>query len=147
MSDKTEKILMLAALGLGAFFLFSRSAGARVVSRTAPPGYANGTNGNTAPTLVGTGGTQSPWYQLGGLIGSIFRGGSASTGPAGNAPGVSTAPDPNGSNAWNDLINQTQPTYDASPAPLPIPDDSIAANPPGNVDPYAFEAAAWNSGI
>lgn len=27
-----------------------------------------------------------------------------------------------------------------------LPDDSIAANPPGNIDPYDFETATWGYG-
>lgn len=140
MSDKTEKLLLLAALGVGAFlFIRSRASAASNIQTRVPAGYSNGTNGNTAPNLVAQDPRNAAWYTVGSLISNLFKGGSASTA----APGASTAPDPNANPAWNQLMTQTQPTYDPNAAPLPLPDDSIAANPPSNVDPYVYEQTLW----
>lgn len=117
MDDK--KMIIIAVACVGAYLLMQRQRATQ-----GGPGYAvPGRNTPRSPyyptTQPDIAATQAAAYRgLGSLIGGIYNkiGGSAAQG----------AMQPRG-----------------EMGPFSYPDDGIAANPPSNVDPYAYEMSAW----
>lgn len=116
---ETNKLLLLGGLGIAAYLLMTTQARAAQAQQYRVPGQtATGApRYPTAPSVVGA--TEAAAYRdLGSLIGGIYR---RIGGSSAASSGPITAP--------------------------ALPDDSVAGNPPGSVDPYTYELATWGQSL
>lgn len=148
----TQKIALVAAIGLGAYFLLSRTASAQPIGAVRNPNVQPGTVGympypNTATLRAQTDQmNNSALYGIGNLIGGIFGTKGGTTGTA-QTPRQQVAPAVN--EIWNnDLPGQAgygwkyysdgtsigpDGTYYSQGMPVWSP-DGVAVNPPGGYD-------------
>lgn len=117
-----QKVFLLAGVGIVAYLFMTsqaRAAAASPVSYQVPGRTATGApRYPTAPSVAAA--TEAAAYRdLGSLIGNIYR----RIGGGGGGGG------------------------DSNPIRVTLPDDSVAGNPPGTVDPYSYELQTWGQSI
>lgn len=147
--NKTSQLLILAAVGVGAYLMLTRSAtpgGAKpgTYSPIYPAGYGSPTAPNT-PRAQMDALNNSTLYGVGRFINGVFGGSAGTVGgvPMGTQP--SAVPIGGGGGQWRPSTFDNAPaatyytpgTYSVDPNSWgPTQPDSLAANPPGGYEVY-----------
>ncbi len=140
----TNKLLILAAVGIGAYFLMSSQARASVPQYRVPGQNATGApRYPTAPTIAGAA-EAAAYRDLGSLVGGIynkvFGGGSSSSGSSGS----SGTPLPSGlTDSFTGLYGHQGIMIGESPGY--VPEDGLAVNLPNNYDTSFLEQSFWGT--
>lgn len=137
-----KNIIILAAVGVGAYFLLKRQNGAQPIIRTA---YPSGTvPGQTSTRQQLDNLNNSTLYGIGNLLGGLFRGsgGGTSSAPVGSVlPRGTYTTNPNNWNVRDPSMAGDgygppvpDPSYAADGYGPPVPPDAYAVNPPGGYE-------------
>ncbi len=138
----SSKLLILAAVGLGAYFLMSSQARAGTVPQYRVPGQ-NATGAPrypTAPTIAGA--AEAAAYRdigslVGGIYNKVFGGGSSSSGSSGSTLPSGLTDSFTGLYGHQGIMIGDSPVY--------VPEDGLAVNLPNNYDTSFLEQSFWGA--